>query len=352
MKTLILRPEPRAGDRKPKGPYAQEFCSSYAERVIGNLIGDEGFCASCGPDCNACRKPYHRGFRRNIAGIITLPGVLPYLLERPADYVPDDVPPHDVILAINVHEQILLEFLNRCRRWGTRGVVVPLESPDWVSGSARALAQATCSQNGVEVAFPKPFCVFDPPAGTVLAEFRRRFCIGKPEVELAVQKGKIRKAHVHVSAACGATYYVARWLTESSIDDDLKYEIIAKRLHSYPCTASMKWDDEIGDTIMHLASQAHYEILTPLTGEVPHEPDMVVSPLGRMVQKPVATRENVKNIEHAKEAILRDLACQGTTCLRDLRKKRKITPAAVNSALLLLKQSGKIRTEGDKIFKA
>ena len=83
MRILILRSRSRTGPDRPKDRYTQEFTSSYAEKVIGNLTGEEGFCTSCGPDCNACRRPYDRKFARHIVGVISLPPVLPYLLERP-----------------------------------------------------------------------------------------------------------------------------------------------------------------------------------------------------------------------------------------------------------------------------
>ena len=351
MRLLIFRSERRTGGEKPKNVYAQEFTSPYAEKVIGNLVAEEGFCSACGPDCNACRTPYNRKFGKNIAGVIAFPPILPYLLEKPRDYVPRDIPAHDILLAINIHEQILIEILKSCGDAGARGVVVPLEAGDWVSGTARSEARAICEENDVEICFPKPFCSFDPPSGTVLAEFRRRFHIGKPEVELELRGDTIERAYVNVSAACGATYYVARWLAGKRVDDDLKYQVISKRLHSYPCTASMKWDDELGDTPLHVAGQAHYEILAPLRETAPEEPGMVMSPVGRMVLKPVPVQENIENVERAKRAILEELRRKGTVSLAGLKRERKITPAAMHSALLILKQEGKIRTEGPKIVK-
>ena len=352
MRILILRSQRRKKGRGPRDAYTQEFGTSYAEKVIGNLIGKEGFCASCGPDCNACRRPYDRRFAQNIVGVIAFPAVLPYLLEDPGRYVPRAIPPHEILLAIDIHEQILVELLKRIVGGPTRGVVVPVEAGDWISGSARKQAEAICLSRDVEISLPKPFCSFEPPAGSVLAEFRRRFHIGKPAVELTVREGKIERADVKVSAACGATYYVARWLAGKRVDDDLKYEVVAKRMHSYPCTASMKWDHELGDTIMHVASQAHYEILAALAAEAPAGPAMVMSPLGRMVLPPASMQENVRNIERAKEAILEDLAVSDAVSLVGLRSKRRITPAAAYTAVLLLKQAGRIRTKGGKIVKA
>ena len=353
MNVLILRSAKRETQRRPDDPYAQVFDSAYAARVVGNLIGEKGFCSSCGPDCNACRQPYNRTYAENIAAIIDLPAVLGHLLEDPGRHVPQDIPPHDVLLAIDIHEQIMVEMVRRCAGRPARGVVVPLEAPDSVSGAARAQARRICADRGVEIAFPKPFCDFNPPAGGVLDEFRRRFHIGRPAVELTVKDGRIEKAHVEVSAACGATYYVARWLQGRRVDEDLKYEVVAKRMHSFPCTASMKWDDELGDTVMHVASRAHDEILAPLQGrDDPRGPSMIRSPLGTMVVAPARPGENVENVDRIREAILEALARENTVSLRGLMAKSRVTSAALSSALLGLKREGRIHVQGDSVRKA
>lgn len=352
MRILILRSRRRDGGDDPEGPYTQQFRSRFAEKVVANLQGDRGLCARCGPECNDCREGYGRRFGECIAGVVDLPAVLPHLLEDPGRHLPADVPRHEILIAVNIHEQVLVEAVRRCRRWGTRGVVAPLEAPDWVSGSARAEAESAAAGAGVEIALPKPFCDFDPPAGTVLADFRRRFHIGRPEVELTVRNGKVERAHVHVSAACGATYYVARWLEGRRVDDDLKYDIVAKRLHSYPCTASMKWDDDLGDTVMHVAGQAHYAILDPLGQQDHAPPEMVRSPVAGFIPKPPRPRETTRNIDQAKRAILADLDAGGEVTIEGLRTRSGITPAAAYSALLILEQEGKVRSENGRIVKA
>jgi len=352
MKILFLCSRRSNNSEKPHTDYIKEFGGAYAEKVLGNLRNEPGFCTSCGRDCTDCRRSYHRSFSRNIAAVFAFPAILPYLLETPADYLPQDVPPHDILLAVNIHEQILLEFVRRCRRWGTRGIVAPLEASDWISGAARSEAAALCEKQGIEIAFPKPFCAFDPPAGTLLARFREEFHIGKPRVRLEVEKDRIAKAFVEVSAACGATYYVARWLEGRHVADDLEHDVISRRFHSYPCTAGMKWDDEIAETPLHLAGEAHYQILEPLKRRPRRTESMVKSPLGTMVLKPVPQHENLANIEKAKLAILDDLAHGKEVSLQSLRSKRSITPAAAHTALLLLKQEGKVRVEGSRILPA
>lgn len=357
MKLVILRSQQTDRVKKPEDVYLQEFNTHYADRVIGNLMGQPSFCTACAAECVACRKPYRRNFSRDIVRIVSFPSVLPYVVENPKDHVPRDVPQHDFLLIIHIHEQILLETLKECHRWGTKGVVVPLEAPDWITHSARAQAQAICESNGIEISFPKPFCAFKPPEGSALDTFRRYFHIGFPEVDLKVENGRIAKANVTVSAACGATYFVARWLEGRSLQDDLEIEVVSKYWHSYPCTASMQRDPELNDdTPLHIAGQAHKTILASLTNNtttekvgrktVSHEPEMVRSPLGIMVQKLAPATENLEKINVAKEWILSELQKRPTVTFDQLRKEKVLTPASFISALLLLKKEGKIKSDG------
>ena len=398
MRLTIVRSVEPVDKTRSDDPYLQTFDTRYAARVIGNLQNEAKFCTSCGPDCINCRKKLRRplvqdlregvsappnsafsapacprtcppsrpagGGRRARAGrtlretsspendtvqVVDLPAVLPYVLEDPSRHVPREIAENDILLLINIHEQILLEIVKRCREWGTKGVVVPLEAPDWVRGGARAEAQRICEKLGVEIAFPKPFCAFDPPRGGVLADFRLRFQVGKPDVKLELDGSVIKHAHVNVSAACGATYYIARWLEGRNVEENLEIEVISRRLHSYPCTASMERDPELNDdTCLHVSDQAHLQILAGCGRAISTESDMVMSPLGILVQKAVPFADNVRNVEEAKAIVLQALSAASSVSLDDLKKSR-VTPAALNTALLLLKKEGKIRVVGRQI---
>ena len=344
MKLVILRSEKAGVDKGPDDHYLQEFDTHYAGRVIGNLQGSPEFCTSCAADCVHCRDPYRRDFSADIAGIFSFPAVLPYVIENPEQFVPPDIPPHDALLVIQIHDQILLEILKHCGRWGTKCVIVPLEAPDWITHSARTQAQALCRESGVEIAFPKPFCGFKPAPGGALAAFRDYFHIGYPEVELVVEEGLITRAKVVASGACGSTYYIARWLIGRSIEDDLLTEVISKRLHSFPCTASMERDPELGDdTPLHIAGQAHNMILTKVKDIPPPLADHVLSPHGKWIQKASLPTDTTNNIERAKALILDEVRTHGTFTLQQVRAKTPdLNPAAFISAALLLKKEGKL----------
>jgi len=350
MKIVVLRSKKL---KKQKwGEYHQSFDTLYADRVIGNLCNRRDFCAACEADCIHCREKYDWRFPENIAAILDFPSVLPFVLEKPGKHVPANMPAHDVLLAIHIHEQILLEILARCGQWGTKGVVVPLEAPGWVSGSAIRQALEICARNNIEISFPKPFCSFNPPRGGVLAEFRKSFRIGFPEVDLTIKNGVIAEARVNVSAACGATYYVARWLVGRAISEDLKSEVISRRFHSYPCTASMEWFDEPGNTPLHVAGQAHYGILPAARVGTVASARPIITPLGKVLPMPLPVSDNIRNIEHIKKAIMDELEIHPKISLEQIKKKEHITPALFYWAILLLKKEMKIRTRGTIIIKS
>jgi len=352
MKVVILRSSKTHPRNAAAGDYVQSFDTRYAERFIGNLVNSPDFCTSCGPDCIMCRKPYGRSFAEDIAGVLDFPATLPHVLEQPEDFVPPDVPKHDILIAIAVHEQILLAMLRKCDRWGTKGVVIPSESPGWISGAATAAARRICEGKGIEVAFPKPFCSFKPEDGSILADFRRRFHIGCPDVKLEIEGGEIRRAEVRVSAPCGATYYIARWLAGRRLTDDLEFEVISKRLHSYPCTAGMEWDKELGETHLHISGEAHKKILAPLKAMSEEPEDSVLSPLGGRLPRPVPVQENMENIRNAENVLMTELDKRGALELRELREIKELSPAALSSAIIILKGEGRIKVENGSISKA
>jgi hypothetical protein len=344
MKLAFFKSDPAPRVEGGDPDYTLRFESRYADRFVGNLGGAENFCAACGPACVFCRKQIGRRFGDRIVKVVSFPGVLPYILEHPEEYVPRDLPPHDVLVVINIHEQVLLETLKVCRRWGTRGVIAPIEEMDWISGAARAEAERIAAREGIEIDFPRPFCTFRPPEGTLLAEFRRAFHIGEPEVRFEIAEGKIQSAHVEVSAPCGATYYIARGLVGRSVDEDLA-QIVSTRLHSYPCTASMEWDGEINDTILHVGAHSHLNILEGIAAV--RDPDeIVLSPLGRVVRNPLPLADNLRAVEQAEAAILAEMCTGRAVSLVDLRRLKRHSPAALHTALLNLVRAGKVRVEG------
>jgi hypothetical protein len=245
---------------KEKSPFSIIFDDVYAQRFIKNLQNDPDLCTGCGKRCNHCRDRLGIDFSSSIAGIHKIPSELLYYVDDPQRFLPEKLPQHDVTVAIDVHEDILINIPELARKAGSKALIVPLEHPNWASKWVRNQTHLICDQLDMECVFPKPFCSLEEGGHPVIDEFIRAFHIGKPKMHFEVENGKIKKATVLRSAPCGATYYVAHNLRGKKIDQKLS-EWVAKYWHSYPCVASMQMDYEIGDTILHKGGYLHYEML-------------------------------------------------------------------------------------------
>ena len=272
MKLLIIT-NARYAPEGPRKPFSVIMEDDFSDRVVKHLKNDYAeLCSGCEKDCDHCRDKFPVlfpiDFKEDIAGVILLPAELPYYVDDPGEYLPDELPPHDVLLAIHVHEDLLLSLPSRSKRSGGRALVVPSEDPSWLSAWVRSRVQKICRMEGMECAFPKPFCVFDPHEDTpVLYEFAKHFRIGRPRINVTIQDGVIIDSVVITSAPCGCTYYVARNLIGKKATEDLNTEVTAKYWHSYPCVASMDMDREIADTPLHKGGYTHYEAVAEAVEE-------------------------------------------------------------------------------------
>ncbi|MFQ6110503.1 MAG: DUF166 domain-containing protein [Nitrospinota bacterium] len=258
MRLLIVCSE--KGERREKKPYTVTYDDHYARRLLMNLRDEQGLCTGCGDKCVDCRLAYDLDFSSSIAGVVRVPAELLFYLERPEGHLPDELPEHELTLAVGIHEDILLALPPLVKAAGARAILVPQEDPGWLSEGARNQMRERCRELGLEVAFPKPFCSLAQGEGEVIDEFLRKFRMGRPKLELELSGERIARAKVLRGAPCGATYYLAKHLEGADVRDRERLrEIAAKYWHSFPCTASMKMDFELGDTILHLGGHIHYE---------------------------------------------------------------------------------------------
>jgi len=254
MKLLILR---SVINTTSNDPFSTRIDTHYADRVIANLTDKGGFCRACADTCVSCRSFYTTDFSKNIAGIISFPSLLPAIVEEPAQFLPDRVPDHDIMLAIAVNEEILIAFIERFS--ASKGIIIPIERSNWISPHAIHTITGICRDKDIEVSFPKPFCSFSPKSG-ILKEFRNYFRIGKPDIRYTIDNGCINDTKVLVSAPCGATYFTAQGLQNRNSNDTLEL-ILDNRLSSYPCTADTSVDREFRDSITHQAVKIQRDLL-------------------------------------------------------------------------------------------
>ena len=232
------------------------YSGEFGERVIGNLINFDKFCTVCDPACSSCRFGEFN-WSSEIKQAMIAPG--------PDDLQPGqdsgfglDEPQAEIAFLIDIHPDVMLEFCESLGDSEVRAVIIPVDRPGIGPGFIRQVS-SMLGDYGIELAAPKPSCSLDPDnCPPRVREFIARYSIGKPSVQVETDvtgsgDAIISKARVKRSAPCGATWYICRRLVGTTVDADLMAEVISRAHHTYPCTASMSIDRELGDTFLHEA---------------------------------------------------------------------------------------------------
>jgi hypothetical protein len=245
---------------KDESAYALAFNENYAQRFIKHLGNDENLCTACHETCVECRLSLVEDLSGRIAGQLKLPLLTDQFIDDPGVYLPAELLRHDITIAINIHADILLDVPALVARAGSKALIVPVEDPGWLGGWTKTRLGEKCAELGLEFAAPKPFCDLTGDGYVHIKEFIEEFKVGRPEIELEVENGLVKRARVITSAPCGATYYLARIFRGREAGDRL-FEVACKGLSSYPCTASTKIDPELKDSITHKANYIMMDVL-------------------------------------------------------------------------------------------
>ena len=190
------------------------------------------------------------------------PPVLPPMIDYPEDYLPDALPPANLLLAFGEHRGVAELVPEVARMTGAQAVIAPVDREEWLPrGLARQL-RGWLAEMGVACVTPKPLCslaethynvrrhrlAYDHP---LIAEFARHF--GQPEVRITVDPETRIVTNVEVvrDAFCGCTRFVSQGLVGVSADDaEPKAGLLH---HHYPCLAGMGKDLDFNDTLMHVS---------------------------------------------------------------------------------------------------
>lgn len=241
------------------------YNGKFGERVTGNLLNFKNFCISCDKLCVFCRDDKRLDFADHIIGTYAQPLDLPVYIEEPEKYLPLTFPGNDVLLAINLHPDILAEIPPLAKKAGSRLIIAPVEEPGWLTQGLRNQMKERCEKAGIVFAAPKPFCSLKRGDDPLIDQFIKEFKIGFPEFRIGIQNNNIATVQVITSQPCGCAYYVAQKLKNVPVDNKLD-EVISNAHHAYPCTASMDRDAETKDTILHKAGyiirEAVHEAIT------------------------------------------------------------------------------------------
>lgn len=193
----------------------------------------------------------------------TAPAVLPPVIDYPEDYLPESVPPADLILSFAENKGVAELLPEIAALSGAKAVIAAVDNEAWLPrGLARQLRGWLADMN-VACVTPKPLCTLTendygvsrrnqiPYQNPLIGEFARHF--GKPEFAIAVDRDTRTIASVTVKrdAVCGCARYVAEQLVGVSADE--AEEQAGLLHHHYPCLASMGIDADYGDTLMHVS---------------------------------------------------------------------------------------------------
>jgi hypothetical protein len=191
------------------------------------------------------------------------PARFPLMIDYPEDFVPDTLPPADLILSFGEHKGIAELLPDVARVTGARAVLAAIDNEAWLPrGLARQL-RGWLAEMGVECVTPKPLCSLTETRyslarrqhleynSPLIATFARYF--GRPELRLTTDPGarQITSAEVLRDAVCGCASFVAQGLVGLSVDE-AEYEA-GMLHHHYPCLASMGIDTDYSDTLMHIS---------------------------------------------------------------------------------------------------
>ena len=240
------------------------YSFQHDERFIENLLSAKKFCISCGEHyCDDCREDYGP-FSENIVGVHQFDyEELPDMIEEPDEYFPEVIPPSNIIIAINLHSDILMGVPEFAHKHGIKTVIVPIEIGELVPKGLELQVSEKFEDYGIEYSFPRPFCALKKNSKTPrINELIDHFQIGYPEMDFIMQNNMVTHCTMKVTAPCGNTFYICREIVrkKARINKDLK-EIISRHHHSYPCNASMKEDLALGDTTLHIGGYIHREAI-------------------------------------------------------------------------------------------
>jgi hypothetical protein len=217
------------------------------------------------------------------------PKVLPPVIDYPEDYLPDALPPCDLILSLAEVSGVAELIPDIAQMTGARAVIAPIDSVAWLPvGLARQLCE-WLGRIDVACVTPKPFCsltethtnalrlktTYDDP---LIRDFAQHYGAPAFRVEVDEQTRQITQIEVTRDACCGCARYVAEKLIGTPVDDAI--EAGGLHHHHYPCQASMGIDPQYGDTLMHVSGNIMKDALRETT--VPYRQERYIRPQGYM----------------------------------------------------------------------
>jgi len=191
------------------------------------------------------------------------PHVLPQVIDYPEEYLPESLPPADLVLSFGEHKGVAELIPDVAKMCGATAVIAGVDNEAALPrGLARQL-KGWLERDGVDCVTPKPLCSLTethyslnrrekvPYSNPLIAEFARYF--GAPRLNISVDPDSrmITAVEVTRDAVCGCARFAAERLVGISADDAEQEAGLLH--HHYPCLAAMGIDSDYDDTLMHVS---------------------------------------------------------------------------------------------------
>lgn len=176
---------------------------------------------------------------------------LPTMMEDPSAFLPQDIPKADLVISLGEHPGVAELLSAIVKASGAHAVIAPVDNRAWFPLGLTKQVERDLQKMGVTVVFPVTFCTLEggDSDDPLIVEFAHHF--GVPEVEITAEADRVKEVRVTRSAPCGSTYFVAKALTGTRVQDAEEKSGILH--HNYPCLATMNVDWQFHDTLMHRA---------------------------------------------------------------------------------------------------
>lgn len=254
MKILIIKSKDSSrfyqGDSyiRTDGIFANERFIPNLEFIIDNKLIENDETSESDSGCEIAQK-------------IELPSIYPILIDDASEYLPKKFEEHDLVIALGIHEDILMELPKIIKDSGGKALLVPLESKEWLTKWVREKTIEECEKYNIQYAFPKPFCSLECGKFDVINEFINKYRLGKPKFRLQINKEKIIvEAKVLINTPCGNLYDIEKELCGKKLGEEAR-EVVARYWHKFSCLGDVHIDPEVGDTIVHIGGYIHYSAI-------------------------------------------------------------------------------------------
>ncbi|MGD0352839.1 MAG: DUF166 family protein [Dehalococcoidia bacterium] len=203
----------------------------YGQRIADNI-------RKCGP---AGWKVYTFTFAQD----------LPAIIDDAGEFLPKELPAADLLISLGEHPGVAQIIPDMVKKSGAKAVIAPADNRTWLPPGLAKQIKRKLESMGVDMVYPVPFCTLTEKdsQNPHIKEFAKYF--GKPELDIELDKDRIKRVAVIRGAPCGCTPYVADGLV--GIWERDAVEKAGLLHHQYPCLSTMVMDQEFEDTLMHRA---------------------------------------------------------------------------------------------------